>query len=136
MILCNIYLIDSRSKINNKVLFFMSCSVTSVFTFKIESTFDEWAAIFDMQKQIRGIQNLIFKPLSEESARKILKKLLLFIKRQKATFKSLWRQMVTGWQLIELTDNNGGISWTASLTKKFAVIKNETSIVAALIVSY
>ena len=25
----------------------MSCSVTSVFTFKIESTFDEWAAIFD-----------------------------------------------------------------------------------------
>ena len=25
----------------------MSCSVTSVFTFKIESTFDKWAAIFD-----------------------------------------------------------------------------------------
>ena len=28
----------------------MSCSVTSVFTFKIESTFDEWAAIFDSEE--------------------------------------------------------------------------------------
>ncbi len=28
----------------------MSCSITSVFTFKIESTFDEWTAIFDSEE--------------------------------------------------------------------------------------
>ena len=74
----------------------MSCSVTSVFTFKIESTFDEWVAIFDSAEQIKDIQNLILSRFSED--RKILKK-LLFIKLEKVMFKSLWKQTVTGWQL-------------------------------------
>ena len=44
----------------------MSYSVTSVFTFKIESTFDEWAAIFDSAEADKGIQNLILSRFSEE----------------------------------------------------------------------
>ncbi|MDC3052705.1 DUF3764 family protein [Prochlorococcus sp. AH-736-A13] len=32
-----------------KPSFYTSCSVTSVFTFEIESTFDEWAEIFDSE---------------------------------------------------------------------------------------
>ena len=81
----------------------MSCTVTSVFIFKIESTFDEWASIFDSAEADKRHAEFDIKPLFRGVARKILKKLLLFIKLQKVMFKSLWKQTVTGWQPIELT---------------------------------
>tara|TARA_Y100001968_G_C19367377_1_gene723278 strand:- start:707 stop:1012 length:306 start_codon:yes stop_codon:yes gene_type:complete len=41
----------------------MSCSVTSVFTFKIESTFAEWSAIFDSEEAERRHAEYDIKPL-------------------------------------------------------------------------
>ena len=41
----------------------MSCSVTSVFTFKIESTFEEWAAIFDSAEADKGHAEFDIRPL-------------------------------------------------------------------------
>ena len=54
----------------------MSCSVTSVFTFKIESTFDEWAAIFDSAEAVKRHSEFDIKPLfrgvSKEDPQKII----------------------------------------------------------------
>jgi len=41
----------------------MSCSVTSVFTFKIESTFAEWSAIFDSEEADRRHAEYDIQPL-------------------------------------------------------------------------
>ena len=41
----------------------MSYSVTSVFTFKIESTFDEWVAIFDSEEADKRHAEYDIKPL-------------------------------------------------------------------------
>ena len=41
----------------------MSSYVTSVFTFKIESTFDEWAAIFDSEEAVKRHSEFEIKPL-------------------------------------------------------------------------
>ena len=41
----------------------MSCSLTSVFTFKIESTFDEWVAIFDSKEANKRHAEFDIKPL-------------------------------------------------------------------------
>ena len=41
----------------------MSCSVTSVFTFKIESTFTDWSAIFDSEEADRRHAEYDIKPL-------------------------------------------------------------------------
>ena len=43
----------------------MSCSVTSVFTFKIESTFDEWVAIFDSAEAIAAQRPAMIAHLDE-----------------------------------------------------------------------
>ena len=54
----------------------MSFSVTSVFTFKIESTFDEWAAIFDSEEADKRHSEFNIKPLfrgvSKEDPQKII----------------------------------------------------------------
>ena len=54
----------------------MSCSVTSVFTFKIESTFDEWAAIFDSEEADKRHSEFDIKPLfrgvSKDDPQKII----------------------------------------------------------------
>ena len=42
---------------------FMSSSVTSVFTFKIESSFDEWAAILDSEEAYKRHSEFKIKPL-------------------------------------------------------------------------
>ncbi len=79
----------------------MSSSVTSIFTFKIESTFEEWAAIFDSAEADKRHSEFLIKPLFRGVSKKILKKLLLFIRLQMAMFKSLLKLMVIGWQRIE-----------------------------------
>ena len=54
----------------------MSCSVTSVFTFIIESTFDEWAAIFDSAEAYKRHSEFDIKPLfrgvSKENSQKVI----------------------------------------------------------------
>ena len=54
----------------------MSCSVTSVFTFKIESTFDEWAAIFDSAEADKRHSEFDIKPLfrgfSKDDPKKVI----------------------------------------------------------------
>ena len=54
----------------------MSYSVTSVFTFKIESTFDEWAAIFDSaeadKRHTEFEINPLFRGVSNEDPQKVI----------------------------------------------------------------
>ena len=54
----------------------MSCSVTSVFIFKIESSFDEWVAIFDSAEADKRHSEFDIKPLyrgvSKEDPQKVI----------------------------------------------------------------
>ena len=54
----------------------MSCSVTSVFTFKIESSFEEWVAIFDSAEANRRHSEFditpLFRGVSKEDPQKII----------------------------------------------------------------
>ncbi len=54
----------------------MSCSVTSVFTFRIESTFAEWVAIFDSEEAHKRHAEYDIKPLyrgvSREDPQKVI----------------------------------------------------------------
>ena len=53
-----------------------SCSFTSVFTFKIEITFDEWVAIFDSEEANKRHAQYDIKPLfrgvSKEDPQKVI----------------------------------------------------------------
>ena len=48
----------------------MSSSVTSIFTFKIESTFDEWVAIFDSAEADKRHSKFDIKPLLRSVSKK------------------------------------------------------------------
>ena len=54
----------------------MTCLVTSVFTFQIESNFDEWAAIFDSSEADKRHSEFDIKPLfrgvSKEDPQKVI----------------------------------------------------------------
>ena len=54
----------------------MSSLVTSIFTFKIESTFEEWAAIFDSAEADKRHSEFVIKPLfrgvSKEDPQKVI----------------------------------------------------------------
>ena len=54
----------------------MSLSITSVFTFQIESTFEEWAAIFDSAEADKRHSQFDIKPLfrgiSKEDSKKVI----------------------------------------------------------------
>ena len=54
----------------------MSFTVTSIFTFKVESTFDEWAAIFDSKEAARRHREFNIQPLyrgcSDDDPQKII----------------------------------------------------------------
>ena len=54
----------------------MSCYVTSVFTFNIESTFDEWVSIFDSSEADKRHAEFDIKPLfrgvSKEDPQKVI----------------------------------------------------------------
>ena len=54
----------------------MSCTVTSVFTFKIQSTFDEWSEIFDSPAAEKRHSEFEIKPLfrgvSREDPQKVI----------------------------------------------------------------
>ena len=73
----------------------MSYSVTSVFTFKIESTFDEWVAIFDSEEAEKRHAEYDIKPLYRGVSKEDSQKVRLFIRLPKVMFRSLLKQMVT-----------------------------------------
>tara|TARA_Y100001968_G_scaffold196945_1_gene180634 strand:- start:151 stop:462 length:312 start_codon:yes stop_codon:yes gene_type:complete len=54
----------------------MSSTVTSVFTFNVESTFDEWAAIFDSEEASKRHREFKIQPLyrgcSDDNPQKII----------------------------------------------------------------
>ena len=54
----------------------MSTTVTSVFTFKVESTFDEWASVFDGKEAARRHREFNIHPLyrgcSDEDPQKVI----------------------------------------------------------------
>ncbi len=54
----------------------MPYTITSVFTFKIESTFEEWAAIFDSEEAYKRHTEFDIKPLfrgvSKEDPQKVI----------------------------------------------------------------
>tara|TARA_B100000886_G_scaffold178806_1_gene122562 strand:+ start:276 stop:521 length:246 start_codon:yes stop_codon:yes gene_type:complete len=49
-----------------------------------------------VQKQIKGIQNLIIKPLFGGVSKEDPQKLFVIHQASESMFKSLWKQMVTG----------------------------------------
>ena len=55
----------------------MSCSVTSVFTFNIESTFDEWVAIFDSEEAEKRHAEYDIKPLYRGVSKEDLQKVIV-----------------------------------------------------------
>ena len=55
----------------------MSCSVTSIFTFRIESTFDEWSAIFDSAEADRRHSEFDIKPLFRGQSNKDPQKVIV-----------------------------------------------------------
>ena len=55
----------------------MSCSVTSIFTFKIESTFEEWAAIFDSAEADKRHSEFLIKPLFRGVSKKDPQKVIV-----------------------------------------------------------
>ena len=74
----------------------MSCSVTSVFAFKIESTFDELPAIFDSAEADKRHSEFEIKPLFGGVSKEDPQKLFVIHQASESMFKSLWKQMVTG----------------------------------------
>ena len=81
----------------------MSSLVTSVFTFKIESNFNEWAAIFDSSEADKRHSKFNIKSLFRGISKESPQMLLSFIKLQRAIFKNLLKLMGTGCRLTELT---------------------------------
>ena len=81
----------------------MSCNITSVFTFKIESTFEEWVAIFDSAEADKRHSEYNIQPLYRGVSKEDPQKVIVIHQAPKVIFKSLLKLMVTGWQPIELT---------------------------------
>ena len=55
----------------------MSCSITSVFTFKIESTFEEWSEIFDSEEADKRHSKFDIKPLFRGVSKKDPQKIIV-----------------------------------------------------------
>ena len=84
----------------------MSCSVTSVFTFKIESTFDEWAAIFDSAEADKRHSEFDIKPLFRGVSKEDPQKIIVIHQAPEGNVQKFVEangDWMIGWQLIELT---------------------------------
>ena len=112
-------LIDSRSKLrSNKLFFFMSCSVTSVFTFKIESTFDEWAAIFDSAEADKRHSEFDIKPLFRGVSKDDPQRIIVIHQAPEGNVQK-FVEANGDWMATHRVDLSTmeESSWTASLTK-------------------
>ena len=81
----------------------MSSSVTSIFTFKIESTFDEWVAIFDSAEADKRHSEFDIKPLFRGVSKKDPQKVIVIHQAPEGNVKSLLKLTMIGWQRIGLT---------------------------------
>ena len=96
----------------------MSCSVTSVFTFKIESTFDEWVVIFDSEEAEKKHAEYNIKPLyrgvSKEDPQKVIVIHQAPVGNVQKFIEDNGDWMAT--HRVDLSTMNQ-TSWTSSLTK-------------------
>ena len=98
--------------------FFMSCSVTSVFTFKIESTFDEWAAIFDSAEADKRHSEFDIKPLFRGVSKEDPQKIIVIHQAPEGNVQK-FVEANGDWMATHRVDLSTmeESSWTASLTK-------------------
>ena len=74
----------------------MSRKITTVISFKIESTFEEWVKIFDSKEADLRHSEFDIKPLFRGFSKDDPKKLFVYIRLQREIFKSLFKQIVNG----------------------------------------
>ena len=96
----------------------MSCSVTSVFTFKIESTFDEWVAIFDSKEAEKRHAKYNIKPLYRGVSKEDPQKVIVIHQAPEGNVQK-FIEANGDWMATHRVDLStiNETSWTASLTK-------------------
>ena len=96
----------------------MSCSVTSVFTFKIESTFDEWVAIFDSEEACKRHAEYDIKPLYRGVSNRDPQKIIVIHQAPEGNVQK-FVEANGDWMATHRVDLStmSETSWTASLNK-------------------
>ena len=96
----------------------MNCSVTSVFTFKIESTFDEWASIFDSADAKKRHNEFHIKPLFRGVSKEDPQKVIVIHQAPEGNVQKFVEANVD-WMATHRVDLSTmeESSWTISLTK-------------------
>ena len=96
----------------------MSCSVTSVFTFKIESTFDEWSAIFDSAEAEKRHSEFDINPLFRGVSKEDPQKIIVIHQAPEGNIQK-FVEANGDWMATHKVDLSTMVesSWTASLTK-------------------
>ena len=96
----------------------MSCSVTSVFTFKIESTFDEWVAIFDSKEANKRHAEFDIKPLYRGVSKQDPQKVIVIHQAPEGNVQK-FIEANNEWMATHRVDLStmNETAWTASLNK-------------------
>ena len=96
----------------------MSRLVTSVFTFKIENTFDEWAAIFDSEEADKRHSGFDIKPLFRGVSKEDPQKIIVIHQAPEGNVQK-FVEANGAWMATHRVDLSTmeETSWTASLTK-------------------
>ena len=96
----------------------MSCSVTSVFTFKIESTFDDWVAILDSEEAEKRPAEYDIKPLYRGVSKEDSQKVIVIHQAPEGNVQK-FVEANGDWMATHRVDLStmNQTSWTASLTK-------------------
>ena len=97
----------------------MSFSVTSVITFRIESTFDEWAAIFDSAEADQRHSEFDIKPLFRGVSNEDPQKIIVIHQAPEGNVQK-FLEANGDWMATHRVDLSTMEEsfWTASLTKK------------------
>ena len=96
----------------------MSCSVTSVFTFNIESTFNEWVEIFDSEEAEKRHAKFDIKPLYRGVSKDDPQKVIVIHQAPGGNVQK-FVEANGDWMAthrVDLSTMNES-SWTASLSK-------------------
>ena len=96
----------------------MSCLVTSVFTFKIESTFDQWAAIFDSAEADKRHSAFDIRPLFRGVSKEDPQRIIVIHQAPEGNVQK-FVEANGEWMATHRVDLSTmeESSWTASLTK-------------------
>ena len=96
----------------------MSCIVTSVFTFKIESTFDEWSKIFDSEEAHKRHSEFDIKPIFRGVSKENSQKVIVIHQAPEGNVQK-FVEANGDWMMTHRVDLSTmeESSWTASLTK-------------------